>query len=123
MGKVVIEVKLAKIVAGVGIAGALAAGAMGVGTGVAGAEPGIAPVPAWGPPAPGGPGWNGRGPGDWYHPEWPGWNNGYPAAGWIPPQGWEAPGDWNNPSGWAPPNWWNPCGGPIRDILHPFRCL
>jgi hypothetical protein len=118
-----IKVKLTKIVAGVGITGALVAGAMGVGTGVASAAPGFAPVPAYGPygPPPPPPGW--RGPADWYHPEWPGWNNGYPAAGWIPPQGWDAPPDWNNPVGWAPPPWWNPCVGPIHDILHPFRCL
>lgn len=59
-------------------------------------------------------------PGDWYHPEWgPGWNNGYPAPGWVPPEGWAPPPDWNNPGRWAPPPGW--CGGPVRDALHP-RC-
>ncbi|ORV08549.1 hypothetical protein AWB94_12495 [Mycolicibacterium canariasense] len=78
-----------------GITGVLA---MGIGTGVASADP------YWGPPGPHGPGW-GRGPGpaDWHHPEWVGWNDGYPAPGWRPPEGWEPPVDWNNPGGWAPP--------------------
>jgi hypothetical protein len=51
--------------------------------------------------AAGGTGWAqdwGWGNGAWYHPEWgQGWNNGYPAPGWVPPMGW-AP-----PVGWVPP--------------------
>jgi hypothetical protein len=65
-------------------------------------------------------------PFDWYHPEWgPGWNNGYPAAGWTPPENWTPPQGWTNPSGWEPPPswrypvWW--CSGPWRDWWH-LRC-
>lgn len=86
--------KVAQILAGVGVTGAVVAGAMGLGTGVASAAPGMAPVPAnWGPPPPpGGPGWNGGGPG---------WNGG--GAGWNGGgQGWNrgGPADWNHPE-WA----------------------
>ena len=110
--------KFAKVISTVGITGALA---MGVGAGVANADPG------WGPHGPGwnnGPGWNrGPGPADWHHPEWAGWNDGYPAPGWRPPEGWEPPGDWNNPGGWAPPadfhmRW----GGPLWNLFHPIPC-
>src|SRR6476619_6255556 len=59
-------------------------------------------------------------PSDWHHPEWAGWNDGYPVRGWAPPAGWAPPRDWNNPGGWkAPPEW---CGGPIRILIHPFNC-
>ena len=76
-------------------------------------------VPAAPPPPP-------PPPPDWYHPEWgPGWNNGYPGAGWVPPDGWAPPADWANPSGWAPPPEWTPpwwwCSGPWRDMFH-LRC-
>jgi hypothetical protein len=69
--------------------------------------------------------------GYWYHPEWgPGWNNGYPAPGWIPPQGWAPPTDWVPPQGWYPPpgyalpgNWRGPCYGPLFNLFHPRRCI
>jgi hypothetical protein len=68
--------------------------------------------------------------GNWYHPEWgPGWNNGYPAPGWIPPAGWAPPPDWAPPAGWypppgyaPPPNWVGPCAGPLFNLFHPIRC-
>jgi hypothetical protein len=68
--------------------------------------------------------------GNWYHPEWgPGWNNGYPAPGWVPPAGWMPPPDWAPPAGWyppqgyaPPPNWVGPCAGPLFDLFHPVRC-
>jgi hypothetical protein len=77
-----------------------------------------------------GPYWPGRPhPGDWHHPEWGGWNDGYPAPGWVPPAGWAPPPDWVPPAGWypppgwAPPPWWvGPCAGPLFDLLHPLRC-
>jgi hypothetical protein len=48
--------KASKIFASMAIAGGLAAGAVGLGTGVANADPGLAPAPAdWGPQGPGGP--------------------------------------------------------------------
>ncbi len=110
--------KFAKVISTVGITGALA---MGVGAGVANADPG------WGPHGPGwnnGPGWNrGPGPADWHHPEWAGWNDGYPAPGWRPPEGWEPPGDWNNPGRWAPPaDFHMRCGGPLWNLFHPIPC-
>jgi hypothetical protein len=69
-------------------------------------------------------------PRDWYHPEWGrGWNNGYPAPGWVPPIGWAPPPDWlppagwYPPAGWAPPPWWvGPCAGPLFNLFHPLRC-
>ena len=69
-------------------------------------------------------------PRDWVHPEWGrGWNNGYPAPGWVPPAGWYPPPDWTPPAGWyppagwAPPAWWvGPCRGPLFDLFHPVRC-
>jgi hypothetical protein len=72
--------------------------------------------------------WGPRGP--WYHPEWgPGWNNGYPAPGWVPPAGWAPPPGWAPPVGWYPPagyappqNWVGPCAGPLFDLFHPVRC-
>jgi|SRR6478672_1128909 len=85
-----------KIVAGLAIAGGLAAGAVGIGAGVANADPGpgVGAVPVdWhpGPPAPwqGGPGWGGPGPVGWGPP---------PPAPW---QGGPIPGGWNG--GWEPP--------------------
>src|SRR6516165_5736292 len=97
---------------------------------------GLSPVAAAaGPAIQGGPasvrgGWSLDDPYDWYHPEWgPGWNNGYPAPGWVPPQGWRPPNDWVPPQGWAPPpgyaptqSWVGPCTGPLADLLHPVRC-
>ena len=75
-------------------------------------------IPAQPPPPPVPPGW--------YHPEWgPGWNNGYPARGWIPPANWGPPEGWTNPTGWEPPpgwaypRWW--CSGPWRQMWH-LRC-
>jgi hypothetical protein len=88
--------KPTKIVAGLAIAGGLAAGAFGISTGVANAAPGpgASPVPVdWrpGPPGPwqGGPGWGGPGPVGWGAP---------PPAPW---QGGPIPGGWNG--GWEPP--------------------
>jgi hypothetical protein len=96
--------------AGIAIAGAMAFPA------VAAAEPaGPGYSQYWGPPGHPGP----PPPGDWYHPEWAGWNNGYPEPGWVPPPGWQAPDDWYNPTGWQPPPGW--CGGPVRFVVHP-RC-
>jgi hypothetical protein len=73
---------------------------------------------------------DGRNHGDWHHPEWgPGWNDGYPAPGWVPPAGWVPPNDWAPPAGWAPPvgyapppNWVPPCAGPLFGLFHPLRC-
>ena len=112
----------AKVMSAVGMTGALA---MGLGTGVASADPNWGPR---GPHGPGGwnngPGWNrGPGPADWHHPEWAGWNDGYPDPGWRPPEGWEPPGDWNNPGGWAPPaDYHMHCGGPLWNLFHPIPC-
>ena len=86
--------KTVKIVASLAIAGGLAAGAVGIGTGVANADPGLDPVPAdWqpGPPTPwqNGPGWGGPNPGGWAPPTWQGgpipggWNGGWEPAGGI----------------------------------------
>ena len=80
--------KPVKMVAGLAIAGGLAAVALGVGAGVAGADPGVGAVPVdWrpGPPPPwqSGPGWGGPG---WGAPPW---------------QGGPIPGGWNG--GWEPP--------------------
>jgi hypothetical protein len=68
--------------------------------------------------------------GDWNHPEWGrGWNNGYPAPGWVPPAGWAPPNDWTPPVGWypppgyaPPPNWVGPCAGPLSGLFHPVHC-
>ena len=68
---------------------------------------------------------------DLYHPEWgSGWNNGYPAPGWVPPMGWAPPVDWMPPVGWAPPpgyappaSWRGPCRGPLFNLIHPRRCI
>jgi hypothetical protein len=83
--------KPVKIVAALAIAGGLAAGAVGIGAGIANADTGHGPVPVdWrpGPPAPwhGGPGWGGPGPVGWAPPPW---------------QGGPIPGGWNG--GWEPP--------------------
>ncbi|MCW2735215.1 MAG: hypothetical protein JWR13_6031 [Mycobacterium sp.] len=85
--------KASKIIAGVAIAGGLAAGAFGMSTGVASADPGHgAPVPArWGPPPPPGPGWGGPGPAGWGPPP-PPYYGGY--------GGGPIPGGWNG--GWEP---------------------
>src|SRR6478735_337834 len=49
-------------------------------------------------------------PGDWHHPEWgPGWNDGYPAPGWLRPR--DGRHRW---TGFRPPD-----GRPRRDGLHP----
>jgi hypothetical protein len=108
-------VNFTKVVAAVGITGALAAGALGVGPAVGNAAPlpGIGPLPAQPPP-----------PGYWHHPEWgPGWNDGYPQPGWVPPEGWIPPQGWAPPPGWAPPAWYHiPCGGPLWNLFHPLHC-
>lgn len=78
--------KAALAAAGIAIAGTLACPA------VASANPPFPPPP----------------PGDWHHPEWAGWNDGYPARGWVPPPGWAPPQDWNNPGGWPAPDWYHP---------------
>lgn len=70
--------KSVKIIAGLAIAGGLAAGALGVGAGVATADPGEAgaPVPTrWGPPSPPPPPYYGGGP----IPG--GWNGGWEPNG------------------------------------------
>lgn len=66
----------------------------------------------------------------WHHPEWAGWNDGFPGRGWIPPRGWYPPRDWIPPVGWypppgyaPPPDWVGPCAGPLFDLFHPIRCL
>src|ERR1700752_2368476 len=88
----------------------LAMAAAGVSLTAALAFPAVAsaPVPAeppggyatdWGPY-----GRHGPHPGDWHHPEWgPGWNDGYPAPGWVPPIGWAPPPDWPPAAGCDPP--------------------
>lgn len=90
--------KSTKIVAGIAMAGGLAAAALGVSTGVANAAPapGGAPIPAhWGPPPP---------PAPWGPPPPPAWGPG--PVGWGPPpppppyQGGPIPGGWNG--GWEP---------------------
>ena len=87
--------KPVKIVAGLAIAGGLAAGAVGIGTGVANADPGpgLGPVATdWrpGPPEPwhDGPGWRDPGPVGWGGPPPPppvpfpgGWNGGWEPNG------------------------------------------
>jgi hypothetical protein len=87
--------KTTKIVAGLAIAGSLAAGAVGISTGVANADPGpgVGPVATdWrpGPPPPpwrDGPGWGGPGPVGWGAPPPPpvpfpgGWNGGWEPNG------------------------------------------
>ena len=86
--------KTVQIVAGLAIAGGLAAGAVGIGAGVANADPGLDAVSAdWqpGPPTPwqNGPGWGGPNPGGWAPPPWQGgpipggWNGGWEPAGGI----------------------------------------
>ncbi len=72
-----------KLMAGVVIAGGLAAAAVGVGAGTAAAAPASGPVPAWGGPAAPGHDWGHRPP-NWNPNEGPwgpaGWN-----GGWQPP--------------------------------------
>lgn len=90
-----------KLLAGMVIAGGLAAAAVTVGAGFAAASPGPAtgPLPTWGDPGwghhdhgwGGGPGWGGGGPG---------WGRGGP--------GWGGEGPWG-PAGWA--GGWQPPGG------------
>jgi hypothetical protein len=87
--------KPVKIVAGLAVAGGLAAGAVGIGAGVANADPGLGRVPAdWGHPPPpppwqgGGPGWGGPGPVGWGSPpppvRFPGsWNGGWEPNGGV----------------------------------------
>jgi hypothetical protein len=82
-----------KIIAGLAISGALAAGALGLCTGVASADPGLGgPIPAhWGPPPPPGPDW-GPGPVGWGPPPPPPpyWGGGPIPGGWN--GGWEPQG-------------------------------
>jgi hypothetical protein len=81
-----------KVVAGLAIAGGLAAGAVGVGAGIANADPGqsAGPVPVdWRPAPP--PPWQGVGPG-WGGPGPVGWRS--------PPSYAPVPGGWNG--GWEP---------------------
>ena len=84
--------KLTKIVAGVAVAGGLAAGAVVVGAGVANADPGpgLGPVPTdW---RPGPPPWHGDRPGWGGRPGW----DGPGQAGWAPPgPPVPFPGGWN----------------------------
>ncbi|WP_200959731.1 hypothetical protein [Mycobacterium sp. Root135] len=91
--------KSTKIVAGIAMAGGLAAAALGVSSGVASAAPGPGgvPIPAhWGPPPP---------PAPWGPPPPPAWGPG--PVGWGPPPpppyyqgGGPIPGGWNG--GWEP---------------------
>jgi hypothetical protein len=82
--------KTMKIVAGLAITGGLAAGAMGVGAGVANADPGAGAVPVdWRPAPP--PPWQGGAP-DWGGPGPVGWG--------APPSYGPIPGGWNG--GWEP---------------------
>ncbi len=52
----------------------------------------------------------------WGHGGWGGHGGGWGGRG----------GGWGGP-GWRGPGWrdggWGPCGGPVRDLLHPWRCL
>jgi hypothetical protein len=92
-----------KILAGLAMAGGVTAGAVGLGAGLATADP----TPARGhvfadwpppppPPHPGDPGWGGRPSGQWNGGPGPGqWNGGPGPAAWGPP-----PGTWNG--GWEP---------------------
>ena len=87
--------KSAKLFAGVAIAGSLAAGALGLSTGVASAAPGMGPVPAHGGPppgphGPGGPGWGGPGQVGWAPPPPPNYGGGPIPGGWN--GGWEPNG-------------------------------
>jgi hypothetical protein len=116
---------LALAAAGVSLTAALAVPAVGAATEAVASPAGYATD--WGPYGPYGP----PHPHDWdNHPEWgPGWNNGYPSAGWYPPAGWVPPPDWNPPAGWypppgwaPPPDWVGPCAGPLFDLFHPMRC-
>jgi hypothetical protein len=86
-----------KIIAGLAMAGGVTAGAMGLGAGLAAADPNPVrgPIPAdWPPPPPpphpGGPGWGGPPPRPW--------DGGPGPAGWGPPP--PPPGTWNG--GWEP---------------------
>jgi hypothetical protein len=112
-----IDVKSTQIIAGLAIAGGLAAGAVGFGTGMANAAPGMTPAPTQirllpplGPPncgpqgcpgAPGGHGPDGHGP-DGRGPGGPGPDDR--GRGGPGPDG-RGPGNWGPP---PPPNW----GGP-----------
>jgi hypothetical protein len=84
-------IKPVKIIAGLAIAGGLAAGAVGVSAGVANADPG------WGPPPPP--------PGDW-HGDHDGWGGDPGPADWAPPP---PPPDWSPPGAWN--GGWEPDGG------------
>ena len=86
--------KPVKVVAGLAIAGGLAAGAVDIGAGMANADPGPGSAPVdWhpGPPAPwqNGPGWGGPGPLGGAPPPWlggpipGGWNGGWEPAGGV----------------------------------------
>jgi hypothetical protein len=76
-----------KLLAGVVIAGGLAAAAVTAGAGVAEAAPG--PIPAWGGPPPG-PGWGHHDDRRWDPPA-PNWGEGpLGDAGWN--NGWQPPG-------------------------------
>ncbi|BBZ28611.1 hypothetical protein MMAD_29060 [Mycolicibacterium madagascariense] len=87
--------KPAKLLASVAIAGGLAAGALGLSTGIASAAPGQAPIPVdWGHPHPGGPGWGGPGPVGWGPPPPP------PPPYYGGYGGGPFPGGWNG--GWEP---------------------
>ena len=107
---------LAVAAAGVSIAATLVTPALASAAAPVAAAGGFATD--WGPYGPGRPN-----PGDWHHPEWgPGWNDGYPAPGWVPPIGWAPPPDWTPPAGWypppgwaPPPTWVGPCAGPLFD--------
>jgi hypothetical protein len=76
-----------KLLAGVVIAGGLAAAAVSAGAGLAEAAPGpvSGPIPAWGGPPPPGPGWDHHDDRRWGGGG-PGWPAGW-AGGWQPPGG------------------------------------
>jgi hypothetical protein len=77
--------KFTKTIAGIAIAGGVAAAGFALATGVANADPGVPAVPArWGPPP----------PGPW-HPGWDGWAPPPPAWGPPPPP----PPAWGQPAG------------------------
>lgn len=89
------DMRAHKLMAGMVIAGGLAAAAVGVGAGTAAAAPASAtgPIPAWGPPPPPGPGWG-------HHDD--------RGRGWGPPdRGWRNEGPWG-PAGWN--GGWQPPG-------------
>ena len=89
-----VEMRTTKLLAGVVLAGGLAAAAVSAGAGLAEAAPGPGPgaIPAWGGPPPPGPGWGHHDDRRWGGGGGPGWGDEGPwgPAGWA--GGWQPPG-------------------------------